>query len=45
MSERVILIGSSLVLSVFIKVKKRIVERKNIKTVNKRMKELRHNYF
>jgi len=35
MSEKVILTGSSPVLSVFIKVKKRIVERKNIKTMNK----------
>ena len=35
MSEKVILTGSSLVLSVFIKVKKRIVERKNIKIMNK----------
>ena len=35
MSEKVILTGSSLVSSVFTKVKKRIVERKNIKTMSK----------
>ena len=35
MSEKVILTGSSLVSSVFIRVKKLILERKNIKTVNK----------
>ena len=35
MSEKVILTGSSLVSSVFIKVKKRIVERKNIRIMNK----------
>ena len=35
MSEKVILTGSSLVSSVFTKVKKRIVERKNIRIMNK----------
>ena len=35
MSEKVILTGSSLVLNAFIKVKKRIVERKNIRIMNK----------